>query len=58
MAKSQDEGVEQAKRIMSVLVLMPPKHHDEMKLGKPSERRVGKGAKRRAHGDLPRLATA
>jgi hypothetical protein len=36
--------------VMGALVRMPPKSHDQMKLGKPrSKRRVGKGAKRRAH---------
>jgi len=35
MAKVRDE-LEEAKRIMGALVRMPPKPHDQMKLGKPS----------------------
>jgi hypothetical protein len=34
MAKTRDE-LQEAKRIMGELVRMPPKPHDEMKLGKP-----------------------
>jgi hypothetical protein len=34
MGKSHDDEMDQAKRIMSALVRMPPKPHDEMKLGK------------------------
>jgi hypothetical protein len=34
MGSGKDE-LEQAKRIMGALVRMPPKPHDEMKLGKP-----------------------
>jgi hypothetical protein len=34
MTKPRDD-LEETKRIMSALVRMPPKHHDEMKLGKP-----------------------
>jgi hypothetical protein len=30
-----DKSLDEMKRIMGALVRMPPKHHDEMKLGKP-----------------------
>jgi hypothetical protein len=32
---SEKDALEGAKRIMGELVRMPPKPHDEMKLGKP-----------------------
>jgi len=32
---SEKDELEQAKRIMGALVRMPPKPHDQMKLGKP-----------------------
>jgi hypothetical protein len=35
MVTSKDKALDEAKRIMGALVRMPPKHHDEMKLGKP-----------------------
>jgi len=35
MSKTSDNDIESAKRIMGALVRMPPKPHDEMKLGKP-----------------------
>jgi hypothetical protein len=35
MAKSPDQLDDETKRIMAALVRMPPKPHDQMKLGKP-----------------------
>jgi hypothetical protein len=48
MAKSQDDEMDQAKRIMSALVRMPPKPHDEMKLGKPRGKPNKSPVKRKA----------
>jgi hypothetical protein len=42
MSKKSDQDLDEAKRIMGALVRMPPKPHDEMKIGKPK----GKPAKR------------
>jgi hypothetical protein len=41
MAAPKDDELAEARRIMGALVRMPPKPHDEMKLGTPR----GKGAK-------------
>jgi len=38
MGASGKDDLEEAKRIMGVLVRMPPKPHDEMKLGKRKRR--------------------
>jgi hypothetical protein len=39
MAKSQKVDLEATKRLMGALVRMPPKQHDEMKLGRPKVRK-------------------
>jgi hypothetical protein len=40
--------LEEAKRIMAALVRMPPKPHDQMKLGKPRGKKAKSPAKRKA----------
>ena len=41
--KVPKDELDAVKRIMGALVHMPPKHHDEMKLGKPrAKRSLGK----------------
>jgi hypothetical protein len=44
MAKG--DQFEEAKRTMGALVRTPPKHHDEMKLGKPRGKKAKSPAKR------------
>jgi hypothetical protein len=39
---SEKDKLEEAKRIMGALVRMPPKPHDEMKLGKPRGKSAAK----------------
>jgi hypothetical protein len=46
MAKSSDKDLDQTKRLMGALVRMPPKPHEDMKVGKSEPtRNLGKLAK-------------
>jgi hypothetical protein len=42
--------METTKRVMGVLVNMPPKHHDEMKIGKPKRKPKKNSPARKAKG--------
>jgi hypothetical protein len=48
MARSpsdKDDGLDEARRIMGALVRMPPKPHEDMKLGKPKTKKAKSPAK-------------
>jgi hypothetical protein len=47
MAKSQKDGLEETRRLIAALGRMPPKPHDEMKLGRQRTTKEKKRAPRK-----------
>jgi hypothetical protein len=47
MSHSPEKDFEEIKRIMGALVRMPPKPHDQMKLGKPKGKKARSPARSR-----------
>jgi len=47
MSRSDKDALKEAVRIMGALVRMPPKPHDQMKLGKPRGKLSKKPARKR-----------
>jgi hypothetical protein len=42
MAKDSEKGLEATKALMGALLRQPPKHHDEMKVGKKAKKAAKK----------------
>jgi hypothetical protein len=47
MARESDKGLEATKALMGALLRQPPKHHDEMKIGKRAKQAAKKKPSKR-----------